>query len=337
MYSFRKNLELSGLFTVSVMLAGCGPEGASNGDIGQTMSQPPGAEKSSGQARFESILPDNDLHLHPPHSTSGIDERTFNGIIDAVAVLYQPIVRAHGANLQFGRNWTSNVVNAYAARSGINWQVEMYGGLARRPEVTADGFALVVCHEVGHHLGGFPFKGDSWAGAEGQADYFATQACARKLWRDDLGENQRYRMLVPASVVSRCDTYWNGAEDRDLCYRTAAAGKSLADLLAVLEAGSVHFDTPDPTRVTATNIDHPAAQCRLDTYIAGGLCNISFNDAVIPGLNVPLGRNGLYAEMEASLYSCLPVSVVLGVPGANDAYRSRCWFKPQFTDGTTLF
>ena len=28
----------------------------------------------------------------------------------------------------------------------------MYGGLARRAEVTEDGFAMVLCHELGHHV-----------------------------------------------------------------------------------------------------------------------------------------------------------------------------------------
>ena len=48
------------------------------------------------------------------------------------------------------------------------WVVAMFGGLARRPEVTKDAFQFVVCHEVGHHLAGWPFAYD-WASNEGQS------------------------------------------------------------------------------------------------------------------------------------------------------------------------
>src|SRR6478609_9034269 len=70
------------------------------------------------------------------------------------------------------------------------YRVHMYGGLARRPEVTPDGFTLVVCHEVGHHFGGYPFVRDAyWAANDGQADYFSTLACARRLWQNQPADN----------------------------------------------------------------------------------------------------------------------------------------------------
>jgi Zn-dependent protease with chaperone function len=53
----------------------------------------------------------------------------------------------------------------------------MFGGLARDPLVTKDGFSAVICHEIGHHIAGAPRKGFSWASNEGQADYFATTKC----------------------------------------------------------------------------------------------------------------------------------------------------------------
>ena len=60
------------------------------------------------------------------------------------------------------------------------WRVVIYGGL-EHPLLTLDGLTAVICHEVGHHLGGFAFKtsilGDNWAATEGQSDYFAAHRC----------------------------------------------------------------------------------------------------------------------------------------------------------------
>lgn len=280
--------------------------------------------------RSGGVLPPNKLHLRPPLGASNIDERLFNQILDNAQTVYGPIVGALGGNLIIDRDWSDTEVNAYASRNGTDWHVQMLGGLARRPEITPDGFALVVGHEIGHHVGGFAFYPGDWAAAEGQADYFSTQVFARKMWALDAAENATYRGKVPASVVDRCDRYWGDKPNRDLCYRIAAAGKSLADLLTQAGSGrTVDFDKPDTSHVTATNPSHPAAQCRLDTYVQGALCNVVFDDTVIPGLNSPLGRASLYAELEAAQYSCLPVSHFLGVPGASDAYRPRCWFKPR--------
>ena len=74
----------------------------------------------------------------------------------------------------------TNTVNANASQRGRTWIVNMYGGLARRPEITPDGFAMVLCHELGHHMGGFPFV-SGWAANEGQSDLFATLSCGRIL------------------------------------------------------------------------------------------------------------------------------------------------------------
>ena len=61
-------------------------------------------------------------------------------------------------------------------------------------------------------------------------------------------------------------------KDQDLCYRTAMAGKSVADLLATLGKQDLpSFLTPDENRVTRTYNSHPKAQCRLDTYLSGAL------------------------------------------------------------------
>ena len=41
-----------------------------------------------------------------------------------------------------------------AIRAGWSLFIELNGGLARRPEVSSDGFTMVICHELGHFLAG---------------------------------------------------------------------------------------------------------------------------------------------------------------------------------------
>jgi len=274
-------------------------------------------------------LPENNLHLQDKlyRESTQMTEAKFLEIIEQVGRVYRPIVKAHGAQLVIEPNWEDSTVNAYAQQIEDVWHVAMFGGLARRPEVTEDGFALVVCHELGHHLGGFPFYTGDYAASEGQADYFATQACARKVWANDIQKNADARMTVDPVAKRSCDKIWETEEEQELCYRITMAGYSLADLLSALggDKKKVSFATPDRNQVPSTKESHPDAQCRLDTYTAGALCDRTFSDLFIPGKNTVVS-NPTIAENAASFVSCT----------ASDFYdlgaRPRCWFSPNRPD-----
>jgi len=278
----------------------------------------------STQKLFASF-PENNLYLEDRlhRESTQMTEAKFLEIIDQVGKVYKPIVEAHGAQLIIDTKWEDPTVNAYAEQIGDVWRVTMFGGLARRPEVTDDGFALVVCHELGHHLGGFPFYEGRVVASEGQADYFASQACARKVWANDIQKNADARMSVDPIAKAKCNKVWDSEEDQEICYRTAMAGYSLADLLSILndESRRVSFATFDPRRLSVTQESHPPGQCRLDTYLAGALCDRKFSDLFIPGKNIVLS-NPQVAENAASLVSCT----------TSDFYdlgsRPRCWFAP---------
>src|SRR5690554_4793938 len=120
------------------------------------------------------ILPPNDLHRYDRKDRiANITEEQFHQIVDSIVEMWRPIAAEHGADLVAEKLWDNPTVNAYATQSmwgKKTWKITMFGGLARRPEVTPDGFALVVCHELGHHFGGYPFYGNrDWAAAEGEA------------------------------------------------------------------------------------------------------------------------------------------------------------------------
>src|SRR6478609_3194601 len=160
------------------------------------------------------FLPPNDLWKEDGllSAAGGISQDEFNAVIDEAEAYYKPIVSGFGGSLKVNRLWSDSTVNASATQSGSSWQVNMYGGLARRPEVTRDGFALVLCHEIGHHLGGYPYS-SAWAANEGESDYFATLACGRQLWADQPDVNADFRDTVESIPKALCDKAWKTTAD----------------------------------------------------------------------------------------------------------------------------
>jgi hypothetical protein len=272
---------------------------------------------------FESkatILPPNNLWMEDSGFEANITQEQFNKIIDGVIDIWKPLAEARGAKLTVNKRWDDSTVNASANQVGNSWVVNMYGGLARRPEVTQDAFALVVCHELGHHFAGYYFYGsDDWAASEGQSDYWATQVCGRYIWRQTYFKNPRYFTDAPKEIKDACDKVWKEPVTQALCYRTTAAGISLATLLG--RGKVVKVNTPDTSTVRSTNVNHPQAQCRLDTYFAGATCPAAADLRVIPGKDLS-DQNSIEGEQIAAKYSCLnPTQFQSG-------FRPRCWFKP---------
>ncbi|MFL5814951.1 MAG: hypothetical protein ACJ763_15355 [Bdellovibrionia bacterium] len=275
--------------------------------------------------KVRAALPPNNLHLMDnPSRVQNIDEKTFNAIIDQAQAYFTPVFAKHNAKLTVVRRWNDSTVNAYAEQQGSNWLVTMFGGLARRPEISADGFALVICHEIGHHLGGYAFIDDDWASTEGNSDYFSTQACARALWgRPSLANHYAIRYATRLEQQA-CDAVWKDQNSREVCYRSINAGQSLANLLAAIGGEKQpHIETPDQTQVSSTYTEHPAAQCRLDTYVQGALCAKPFDLNVIPGRGNSAGQDSAAAETESMKYTCYTSQ------GFQLGFRPRCWFKPK--------
>ncbi len=271
------------------------------------------------------ILPENDLWKVDGFNVGlGLSEAEFNEAIDEVLKVYEPIIRSFGANLEVVRLWEHPDVNATALMRGKNWFLTFYGGLARRPEINKDGMQLVVCHEIGHLIGGFPFKSHG-ASVEGQSDYFATQECIRRVW-----SHQPSSIPLSADgdhpiVRKACDQSWSGRGDQEHCYRTAGGSMSLARLMGALtpEPTVPSFEQHDPNKVSVTYVKHPAAQCRLDTLLSAAYCTAQFDVARVPGRGHANGQDSLGAETEMTQTSCAERS------GFEVGLRPRCWFFPR--------
>ena len=264
----------------------------------------------------EGIVPENNLSISEfSKDANSMTKKVFSKIIDRIAKEYRPFIKEIGGRLVVKKRWSNDTVNAFAEKKGKRYIVTLMGGLARHQAVTADGFALVVCHEFGHHVGGSPVMTSAPRGwkvsNEGQADYFATQKCFKRVFGSDDNENLISNMTVPALVTQRCGESYSNSSDIALCQRTAMAGKSLATLFQQLrESPEISFATPDPKIIWTTYNMHPKPQCRLDTYLQGALCThderapISFVDHRVNFCNSDDGDT-------------------VGI-------RPRCWFNPSY-------
>jgi hypothetical protein len=190
----------------------------------------------------------------------------------------------------------------------------MYGGYARHRLVTEDAYALVICHELGHFLGETPKKlyrsgKPAWPSVEGQADYFATLKCLRKVFRKEDNERAIAGALIPSLVREKCSSAFKTKWEIALCARTSLAGISTAAISAEIRNTDLPVvDTPDPSVASETYEAHPLPQCRLDTYFQGSICEVS-------------STRSLSSEDESKGTCHQALNHIDGV-------RPACWFKP---------
>ncbi len=162
---------------------------------------------------------------------------------------------------------------------------------------------------MGHHLGGSPRKlrGNTslidWASAEGQADYFATAKCMRKI----ISKDDTNLESIPASFLDKSNTICN----KDLvCNRILYASYIAAKVFASLNNSQFNLDilNRDPSIVYTTNLKHARPQCRLDTFIAGAICPIT------PDIG--------FDDNDFKIGSCLKNF-------HSEGSRPECWFQPS--------
>lgn len=273
------------------------------------------ASADEPQVVCKGFLPPNDLKIPVGDVNAlGMGEASFNAVLDRIEAVYKPIFAAKGAKLRVNRKWTDDTVNAGAMQFNATWVINMFGGLARHEAVTPEGFALVACHELGHHVGGFPKKERAWAATEGQADYFATLKCLRLV----LTGTEDTSKLDPFAVKA-CKAAFADAADRKFCESGALAGMSITSLYRAVRREPMRdaFSTPDPAMVGVTLEEHPQIQCRLDTFFQGALCAKPVTEEV--------------SDKDPVSGACTSAK------GFRVGLRPRCWYKaPANQDGPSV-
>lgn len=269
------------------------------------------------------IIDENEEEV-PIETDTGITEVEFNATIAEFIKVNKPIVKEQGYELVIQNRWKDSTVNASTYTDGKKWIINAYGGLARFEGMTPDAYTMVLCHELGHHLGGFPNMG--WASNEGQSDYYATAKCFPRM-----AASKKKAINVPGIVTEKCSLLHKSQNEIHLCEKSSMTGFELATVLNNLSRMfapmnceldpfrpaycpqnyilDIDFSTPDVSEVSKTYNGHPQAQCRLDTYFAGAICNMP-HDEDFSSEN-PI--TGACAEEK----------------GDKIGVRPHCWYKPD--------
>ena len=175
----------------------------------------------------------------------------------------------------------NNRINADITKVNNQVVVQIFGGMLRHNEMNSDVLQILICHELGHFLGGPPLKSRSgWSSTEGQADYFSTLKCMKEVLESDSGNSSSAAALdLPEEIKSMCRKQYSDDNQYNICLRSSKAaedyGKAIADILMPGSGNTISLMTPSDEMTFVTNLRHPKVQCRVDTKFQGALCNAS--------------------------------------------------------------
>ena len=192
----------------------------------------------SGRAQA-SFFPGDGPGIPPTNASVGLlDHDKAAATLQSFEELMAPAVLQRGGRLHLVLEPENPKVNAQATREGKEWNIIVYGGLLRHPDLGEAELDLILGHELGHHLGGTPTAArDGWSACEGQADYWSTLACFQKLRPHDDGT------LVALQLTQLYASMGHGA--------------------------TPGLDRREELPAPRTFYGYPTPQCRLDTLVAG--------------------------------------------------------------------
>ncbi len=225
--------------------------------------------------------------LFSSHSFAGITLPEFKKLVDIFHKEYDQELKAQ--NAIFKVNHTApgadpdmwwNLPNVHASYSshtenGIRTHfLFLFGGYARLEGMTIEGVANTLCHELGHGIGGAPYKDkvESYlVSTEGQADYYATKVCIKRILK--YISPKKPISALDGFVDLKCRKYSKTTAELQMCYRGFETLENERLFFRIEEDGKETFyDRPDLSVTLKINTApdfYPDSQCRLDTMVNG--------------------------------------------------------------------
>ena len=210
--------------------------------------------------------------------TATIDIINFNKIINSIINIHKQKVNKKYNNPQIELklnyyNYGSNFnIDSVAYFKGENKFIFTFtGALAKEDSINHEAFAIMVCHEIGHVLAGYPKQTShwqNWSSVEGLADYSATNKCMKLFNR--ISPWEKNLRFFDGYIINKCqEHYGHNLEDTLSCLRTASGIMSLQNYFNLKEKNKISMKSKDPTKVAKTLCKYPSNQCRIDTFWAG--------------------------------------------------------------------
>lgn len=201
---------------------------------------------------------------------SNVEKEQAEKLMQKLDELFREDIKARGLELKWQWDWENPYIGAGSFPPRGEFKIMLWGGFVRAPQMTLPALALILCHELGHQLGGAPYLPkdkypDFQISVEGQADFFATQTCWPRLMQSHFLVQQKFSEY--SLKFCRQDT---------TCASSLDAAQDLARVF------HLYFDRFNPLarienqskeKVTKTiDLAYPTDQCRIDTFKAGALC-----------------------------------------------------------------
>ena len=238
-------------------------------------------------------------------------EAQFKKITNDIANLYESEIKELNVIFSTRLNWHEDSPNASALKIENSWSINFNGGLYREAQITNDAYALSVCHEIGHLIGGAPFNSSNLThetSVEGQSDFWASTVCIKNYFSHF--PDQDYRPSKEAQKI--CNPRQNfTATEKTNCMRTIDAGISLASFLSKSEKNKkINYFQIDSAISSFTKKEHPNAQCRFDTIKIGALCELenvkmtktTFLSRELSDLNCKISNKAEFSNVRANCW-----------------------------------
>lgn len=175
--------------------------------------------------------------------------------------------------LEIHANWDSQTPNAYTKKKNDKIQIFILGGFLNSKFMSPNVLSLVLCHELGHHMGGYPFgliqrrgyndnRTDHDLSNEGQADFWAASKCMWAIINKDSNET---------SVNKECHEQYNNSKEINICNQVILAGKQYINLVESISAQSRRSGVLVDASRNLFKGEYPSLDCRLETYKVGAL------------------------------------------------------------------
>lgn len=154
--------------------------------------------------------------------------------------------------------------------------------VSSNPFFDRDMYTAIVCHEVGHALGSIKQRDDFYTefselATEGEADYFSTLKCTKRLWKNDDNKKIVESLNVPADIKKQCREKYSNENSAFICMRSIITGFRLfkvgASTLANTPISLKLLESPSEN-VDMTLSEYPSMQCRMESIRRGALCDI---------------------------------------------------------------
>lgn len=207
--------------------------------------------------RVESVFAENSK-LNDFEKIIGIVEQTYD----------DEIVTKYNNPLVVEKMWNISQVVFEANLVKGKPVIYLGGGSLKLPAYTTDIFTIILCHEIGHLIGGEPYKSGHHykSSVEGQADYFAI-GCARKVFQESgiTPENNKLSEAKKTEISDFCKEYRPSLSTQSECQHLGEAAYSS---LMLGEDVGIDFDFHEKSTLDETLNHRPSQRCQLKTFFA---------------------------------------------------------------------